>query len=160
VLHYPEYQYDMVRIGIAMYGFVTNKADREHLQEAICWYSAISQIRSVRKGDTVGYGRAGVASKDTRIAVIPVGYGDGFRRSLSNGLGHVVIHGKKCPVIGNVCMDMTMVDIGDLEASVGDRVEIIGPNRSLLEMAQEMKTIPYEVLTGISRRVQRLYVED
>jgi len=160
VLHYPEYQYDMVRIGIAMYGFAANETDREQLQEAISWYSAISQIRSVRKGDTVGYGRAGVAQTDTQIAVVPVGYGDGFRRSLSNGVGYVVIHGRKCPVIGNVCMDMTMVDIGDLNAEVGDRVEIIGPNRPLLEMAEDMKTIPYEVLTGISRRVQRLYVED
>lgn len=160
VLHYPEYQFDMVRIGIAMYGYTSDTLEQEHLKQAIHWYSAISQIRSVEKGKSIGYGRAEIAEKSTRIAVIPVGYGDGFRRSLSKGVGHVVIDGKKCPVIGNVCMDMTMVDIGDLSIDVGDSVEIIGPNISILEVAKQMETIPYEVLTGISRRVQRLYVED
>lgn len=160
VLHYPELQYDMVRIGIAMYGYATDEVHREQLQEAVRWYSAISQIRKVEAGTSIGYGRAGVADKTTRIAVIPVGYGDGFRRSLSNGKGHVVIHDQLCPVIGNVCMDMTMVDIGTLDAAEGDRVEIIGPHISLLKLADDMATIPYEVLTGISRRVQRLYVED
>jgi len=159
-LHYPEYQFDMVRIGIAMYGFSSEKEDRKHLQEAIRWFSAISQIRSVEAGKSIGYGRAGIAEKSTRIAVIPVGYGDGFRRSLSQGKGSVVIQGQKCPVIGNVCMDMTMIDIGDLPAEVGDSVEIIGNTVSLAEIADQMNTIPYEVLTGISRRVQRLYVED
>ena len=160
ILHYPEYQFDMVRVGIAMYGYASSPEDREHLQEAIRWFSAISQIRSVEQGKSIGYGRAGIAETSTRIAVIPVGYGDGFRRSLSKGVGHVMIHGQRCPVIGNVCMDMTMVDIGDLSAEVGDTVEIIGPNAPILELAQKMNTIPYEVLTGISRRVQRLYVED
>jgi alanine racemase len=130
------------------------------LQEAVRWFSAISQIRSVEAGKSIGYGRAGIAEKSTRIAVIPVGYGDGFRRSLSQGKGSVVILGEKCRVIGNVCMDMTMVDIGDLPAEVGDSVEIIGDSISLVEIADRMDTIPYEVLTGISRRVQRLYVED
>lgn len=160
VLHYPEYQFDMVRIGIAMYGYASEKEDRKDLQEAIRWYSAISQIRTVAKGNSIGYGRAAIAQKDTRIAVIPVGYGDGFRRSLSQGIGHVFIQDEKCPVIGNVCMDMTMVDIGNLSVDVGDQVEIIGSNISIIEIAQQMDTIPYEVLTGISRRVQRLYVED
>ncbi|PWL24498.1 MAG: alanine racemase [Fluviicola sp. XM-24bin1] len=160
VLHYPQYQFDMVRIGIAMYGYATEKEDREHLQEAIRWFSAISQIRSVEAGKSIGYGRAGVAEKSTRIAVIPLGYGDGFRRSLSGGKGQVIIHGQPCPVIGNVCMDMTMIDIGDLPAEVGDPVEIIGDSLSLMTLAEQMDTIPYEVLTGISRRVQRLYVED
>ncbi|MCR9174034.1 MAG: alanine racemase [bacterium] len=160
VLHYPEYQFDMVRIGIAMYGFTSLEQDRRHLREAVRWFSVISQIRSVKAGETIGYGRAGVADKSTRIAVIPVGYGDGFRRSLSQGNGHMVIHGHPCPVIGNVCMDMTMLDISDLPAEVGDPVEIIGDTMSLVEVARRMDTIPYEVLTGISRRVQRLYVED
>lgn len=160
VLHYPEYQFDMVRIGIAMYGYSTKKEERKHLQEAVRWCSAISQIRSVEAGKSIGYGRAGIAEKSTRIAVIPVGYGDGFRRSLSQGNGHVVIQDQKCPVIGNVCMDMTMIDIGDIPAEVGDPVEIIGNSISIVELAEQMDTIPYEVLTGISRRVQRLYVED
>ncbi len=160
VLHYPQYQFDMVRIGIAMYGYATDKEEREHLQEAIRWFSAISQIRTVEAGKSIGYGRAGIAEKSTRIAVIPVGYGDGFRRSLSQGKGHMIVHGQKCPVIGNVCMDMTMIDIGELPAEVGDPVEIIGDSISLVEIAQQMDTIPYEVLTGISRRVQRLYVDD
>ncbi len=160
VLHYPEYQFDMVRIGIAMYGYASELKDRKHLQEAIRWYSAISQIRSVEAGKSIGYGRADIVKESTRIAVIPVGYGDGYRRSLSQGVGHVFIHGQKCPVIGNVCMDMTMVDLGELPAEVGDQVEIIGPNISILELANKMDTIPYEVLTGISRRVQRLYVEE
>ena len=160
VLHYPEYQFDMVRIGIAMYGYDSDPEHRSHLREAVHWYSTISQIRRIEKGQSVGYGRAGIADKSTRIAVIPVGYGDGFRRSLSQGVGQMVINGKKCPVIGNVCMDMTMIDIGELDAKEGDTVEIIGSNLSILEIAAKMDTIPYEVLTGISRRVPRLYVED
>lgn len=160
ILHYPEHQYDMVRIGIAMYGYSADFNHREHLQEAVRWYSAISQIRKVEKGTSVGYGRAGITKNATQIAVIPVGYGDGFRRSLGNGVGSMFIQGKACPVIGNVCMDMTMLDIGDIPAEAGDLVEIIGPNISLVEMAEQMHTIPYEVLTGISQRVQRLYVED
>ncbi|MDB2656877.1 alanine racemase [Crocinitomicaceae bacterium] len=160
VLHYPEYQFDMVRIGIAMYGYTSEKEDQQHLQEAVRWFSAISQIRAVASGTSIGYGRASIAERSTRIAVIPVGYGDGFRRSLSQGKGSVVIQGQRCPVIGNVCMDMTMIDIGDLTAEVGDSVEIIGDSISLAEIADQMDTIPYEVLTGISRRVQRLYVED
>lgn len=159
ILNYSQYHYDMVRVGIGMYGFSNSTEHRAHLKDVIHWYSAVSQVRKINAHETVGYGRAGISQKDTRIAVIPVGYADGFRRSLSKGAGGVFIHDTWCPVLGNVCMDMIMVDIGDLQVSAGDRVEIIGDNQPLMKFAKAVNTIPYEVLTGISKRVHRVYIE-
>lgn len=159
-INFPTHQFDMVRIGIGMYGYSANENILQRMEPAINWYSSVSQVKAVKKRDTIGYGRAGVAEKDMKIAIIPIGYADGFRRSLSNGKGGVYIQGKYCPIIGNVCMDMTMVDITDLEVSENDRVEIIGVNQPLSDLANNLQTIPYEVLTGISKRVHRIYLED
>lgn len=159
ILNYSQYHFEMVRVGIGMYGFSNNNEHRSHLKDVIHWYSAVSQVRNIEANETVGYGRAGRSDKDTRIAVIPVGYADGFRRSLSKGVGGVYIHDTWCPVLGNVCMDMIMVDIGELQVAAGDRVEIIGPNQPLMKFAEAVNTIPYEVLTGISKRVHRVYIE-
>ena len=159
ILNYPEFHFDMVRIGIGMYGQTAHEEHKPHLSPVIQWYSAVSQTRDIVAGQSVGYGQAEAPKEKTRIAVIPVGYGDGFRRLLSRGKGGVYIRGKWCPVIGNVCMDMIMVNVGDLDVQPGEVVEIIGPNQTLESMAERMQTIPYEVLTGISRRVHRVYID-
>lgn len=160
VLNFAQFAFEMVRVGIGMYGYTSNNTHLNHLKNVVAWNSAISQIRKVKAGQSVGYARKGKPEKETRIAVIPVGYADGFRRSLSNGKGGVYIQGEFCPVIGNVCMDMIMVDLGPNLAQVGDAVEIIGPHQSLTDLALKMDTIPYEVLTSISKRVHRIYVEN
>ena len=152
---YPEYQMGMVRLGIAMYGIGSNPA----LKEVLRWNSRISQIKVLKAGSTVGYGRAFKANRDMKIAVIPVGYSDGFRRSLGNGVGEVYIQDKPCMVVGNVCMDMCMVDVTDVECVEGDIVELIGTFISLKTLADKMQTIPYEVMTGISKRVPRVYIK-
>ena len=159
VANYPHVAYDMVRLGIGLFGISGNPLIKKQLIPVISWYSAVSQIKSVRRGESAGYGRSFIAEKDTHIAIVPVGYADGFRRELSNGKGRVFIKGKACTVVGKVCMDMTLVDIGELEVNEGDSVEILGPNQSLESLAEQMGTIPYEVMTGISRRVHRIYTE-
>lgn len=156
ITNYPEAQFDMVRLGIGMYG-VNNDP---YLRPAIQWVSSISQIKEVKAGESVGYNRSFVADKDTRIAVIPVGYADGFSRSLSNGKGSVFIDGKQCDVVGNVCMDMIMVEIGNLSANAGDKVEIIGPHQPVQSFASKLNTISYEVMTGFSSRIHRVYIEN
>jgi alanine racemase len=159
VFNFPEYQLDMVRVGIIMYGICTDKNIHKILKPVIRWQSSISQIKNLKSGDFVGYSRSFKASKPMKIAIIPVGYADGFRRSLGNGKGGFYIHGNFCPTVGRVCMDMTMVDITTLDANEGERVEIIGENQSIEKLAGTMRTIPYEVLTSISKRVHRLYLE-
>ena len=155
IQNYPEAQFDMVRLGIGMYGVSSNK----HLRSSISWISSISQVKKIRKGSSVGYGRVFVADRDLRIAVIPVGYADGFRRSLGKGMGGVYIKDQYCPVVGNVCMDMLMVDLKDLSVREGDAVEIIGKHQSILDLATKCDTIPYEIMTSFSKRVHRVYVD-
>jgi alanine racemase len=150
----------MVRLGIGMYGYSSSEKYSSQLTPAVNWYSAVSQVKNVKAGTSIGYDRKGISDLDITIAIIPVGYADGFKRSLSNGKGGVFIQNQYCPVIGNVCMDMIMVNIGRLSVSEGESVEIIGSNQSVLDLANKMETIPYEVLTGISKRVHRVYLED
>ncbi len=156
---YPSSHFDMVRLGIGMYGYSSNDKTKALLQEAVTWKSVVTQVKSIQAGESVGYGCTFVAQKPMKIAVIPIGYADGFRRMLSNGVGSVVIQGEFCPVVGNVCMDMTMVDVTSIDVKEGDGVEIIGEHQSLSSYAQKMNTIPYEVLTSVSSRVHRVYVE-
>jgi len=157
---YPSAHFDMVRIGIGMYGYVSNPLIADQLQQVISWKSVITQIKKLVVGESVGYNRQFIANEDTTIAIIPVGYADGFRKSLGNGNGSVYIQGKKCAVLGNVCMDMIMVEITGIQTRVGADVEIIGSHQTLTELSSLMKTIPYEVLTSISPRVHRVYVEE
>ncbi len=159
-VRYTQAQMDMVRIGIGIYGYSSNSEAQSHLKPAIGWKSVISQIKKIKKGETVGYSRTFIAPKDMLIAVVPVGYADGFKRSLGNSIGGFYVQEKWCPIIGNVCMDMTMIDVTDITTFEGDEVEIIGENQSLVNLAEKMKTIPYEVLTSISRRVHRVYLEE
>ena len=113
----------------------------------------------IQKGDSVGYGRTFIAEEEMKIAIIPVGYADGFRRSLSNGKGSIWINGNCCKVVGRVCMDMIMVNVTGLSIQEGDAVEIIGDQQTMEDFASQMETIPYEVMTSFSRRVHRVYIE-
>ncbi|MES2556519.1 MAG: alanine racemase [Bacteroidota bacterium] len=158
-LHFPDAQYDMIRLGIVLYGYTGDPKVQPELQPGIAWKSAVSQVKNIHAGDVVGYGCSFEATSDMQIAVIPVGYADGFRRSLSNGKGCVYIHGNRCEVIGRVCMDMIMVNVTGLHVLENDEVEIIGEHQTMLDFAASMETIPYEVMTGLSQRMHRVYVE-
>lgn len=151
---FPSHQFNKVRLGIGLFGVSANHAQ---LAQVSSFKTVISQIKKVKAGETVGYSRQGRVTRNTRIAVIPVGYADGLRRILSNGVGKVWINGKLAPIIGNICMDLCMVDVTGLSASEGDVVELFGKNLSIHQVAKWMQTIPYEVLTGISQRVKRTY---
>ncbi|MCX6352569.1 MAG: bifunctional UDP-N-acetylmuramoyl-tripeptide:D-alanyl-D-alanine ligase/alanine racemase [Bacteroidetes bacterium] len=153
----PNAQFDMVRLGIGLYGIDTGNQIQNQLESVSTLKTYISQIKEIPEGETVGYSRKGIATHPTKIAVIGIGYADGFPRSLSNGKGKVLVIGKEASVIGNVCMDMTMIDITGIEAHEGDEVIIFGENMSIEKMAEAMETIPYEVLTSISPRVKRVY---
>jgi Alr-MurF fusion protein len=158
ILRFPEYHFDMVRLGIGLYGLETNNSNEQlHLEPISVLKTVISQIRIVNKGETIGYGRKGIAEKKLKIATIAIGYADGFSRMFSNGKGAVWINGHRATVIGNVCMDMTMVDITGIEAKEGDDVEIFGRHLSIKELAKNIGTIPYEILTNVSQRVKRVY---
>ena len=160
IANYQDAQFDMVRIGIGMYGISSNPNVAKKLKPVIAWKSTISQVKHVVKGESIGYSRSFVAEKDMQIAIIPVGYADGFRRSLSNGKGTVIVNGIACKVLGRVCMDMIMVDVSRIQVKPGDMVEIIGEKQTLSNFSEMMQTIPYEVLTSISKRVHRTYIEE
>lgn len=159
ILNYGHAEFDMVRLGIGMYGITENSGVKAKLSSAIEWHSAVSQVKQLRIGDTVGYGRTFTAIKDMQIAVVPVGYADGFSRLLSNGNGGVYIGNGYCPIVGMVCMDMIMVDVTGLNISEKDPVEIIGSNQSIYTLAEQMGTIPYEVMTHFSMRMHRKFIE-
>lgn len=159
IVQFKDINCSMVRLGIGMYGISPMPAIQPMLEPVLEWYSTISQIKTIEKGQTVGYNRSYVAPRVMRTATIPVGYADGLRRSLSNQVGSLFVHGKECPIVGKVCMDMVMIDVTDVVCAVGDEVEIIGPHQTLEAMAKKMCTIPYEVMTSIAPRVHRLYVE-
>jgi alanine racemase len=152
-------QFDMVRLGIGLYGF--NEELNQQLEVVAQLKTKISQIKKVAKGESIGYGRKGKATKNITIATIAIGYADGFNRLLSNGVGEVYLCNKKAPVIGNICMDMSMLDITHIpEAKVGDAVEIFGEHISANEIAKKINTIPYEILTSVSERVKRVFYVD
>jgi len=157
---FPDAAMDMVRLGIGLYGVSASGDDQQHLQTPGKWKTIISQIKQIKGGESVGYSRAFVAPFDMTIATIPLGYADGLRRTMSNGQGYVVVRGEKAPIVGNVCMDMTMIDVSATHCSEGDEVEIFGEHISLIEFARMCNTIPYEVLTSVSQRVKRVYVEE
>lgn len=157
-LRYPEAHFDMVRLGIGLFGLVSGDQPTA-LEPVISFVSQISQVRKIKPGESVGYGRSFYADQETHIGVIPVGYGDGLSRQLSNGNWQVVIQEKHYPIIGRVCMDMCMVDLGAHPPAVGAEVQLFGPGNTVREMATVLKTIPYEILTSISGRVQRIYLD-
>ncbi|MES2566124.1 MAG: bifunctional UDP-N-acetylmuramoyl-tripeptide:D-alanyl-D-alanine ligase/alanine racemase [Bacteroidota bacterium] len=152
--------YNMVRLGIGIYGVGFNEIEKQHLQNISSLKTRISQIKHLEAGETVGYNRKGVADKKMIIATIPIGYADGFSRKLGNGNYSVFINHKTCRTIGNICMDMCMVDITEVNCQEGDEVIIFETTEQLMEISRAMGTIPYEVLTGISSRVKRVYVQE
>ena len=159
-IHFPKAHYDMVRVGIGIYGFSSDEQVRAQLIPTMNWKSIISQIKLVKKGESIGYGKSFIADKDTNIAIVPVGYADGLKRNLSNGVGKLYVQSKACPIVGNICMDMTMIDITGISVKEGAEVEIIGEHQSILDLANDAQTIPYEILTSIPLRVHRIYIEN
>ena len=157
---FPEARLDMVRLGISLYGIPTNENDRPYLQNVCTLKSVISQIKQVKKGETIGYSRKGKAEKETAIATVAIGYADGLNRALSNGKGSLIVSGKEAPIIGNICMDMCMIDITNIEAKENDEVVIFESTENIENLAKELGTIPYEILTNVSRRVKRVYLHE
>ena len=158
VSRFSEAQFDMVRLGIGLYG--VKLANTPDLIEVSTFKTHISQLKYTMAGDTVGYGRQGKILWDSKIAVIPAGYADGIPRSLGNGAGRFLVNSVTVPVVGNVCMDMCMLDVTGLDVHEGDEVIIFGKGMSVKEVAKAAHTIPYEILTGISGRVKRVYLEE
>lgn len=160
IVRFPQASFDMVRLGIGLYGVEVNDLEQDRLQAVATLKTVVSQIREVAPGQTVGYSRKGVAEQPMRIATIAIGYADGYSRAFSNGVGQVLINGSPAPVMGNVCMDMTMVDVTNVPAAVGDEVIVYGQSQPISELAQKIGTIPYELLTNVSARVRRVFIKD
>jgi Alr-MurF fusion protein len=160
ITRFKQAHYDMVRLGIGMYGVGFNAIEKQNLQNISSLKTKISQIKKVKQGDTIGYNRKGIISTQTQIATIPIGYADGFNRNLGNGNGVVYINDVACKTIGNICMDMCMIDVSHIVCSEGDEVIIFESNEQLMNLSASMSTIPYEVLTSISSRVKRIYVQE
>jgi alanine racemase len=160
ITRFPEAQYDMVRLGIGLYGVASDTNLQAELKTVSQLKTIISQIKRISKGESVGYNRAFVADRDMQIATIPIGYADGYSRRFSQGVGQVMIHDHLLPIIGNVCMDMCMIDLQEIEAQEGDEVIIFGERPSIIDLAKSIGTIPYELFTSISQRVKRIYVQE
>ncbi len=161
IIRHADLHFDMVRPGLGLYGIDSSGVLVGQLQEAGILYTSIAQIKEIPAGDTIGYNRRGKAVTDMRIAVICIGYADGYPRALGNGKGYVLIHGRKAAITGSVCMDMCMVDVTDIpEAKEGDEVIVFGPELPPGQLAAWAGTIPYEIMTGISQRVKRVYVNE
>ena len=156
---FADMQLDMVRLGIGLYG-ISPMGDDATLRPISTLKTIILQIRDVPAGETVGYSRKGVLDRDSRIAALPIGYADGLNRRLGNCNGYCVVNGRRAPYIGNICMDVCMIDVTDIDCKEGDIVEIFGPNLPVSEIAQWLDTIPYEVLTSVSTRIKRVYYSD
>ncbi|HSZ73018.1 MAG TPA: bifunctional UDP-N-acetylmuramoyl-tripeptide:D-alanyl-D-alanine ligase/alanine racemase [Cytophagaceae bacterium] len=157
IVRFPQYSFDMVRLGIGLYGVEVNGMHQDKLMNVGKLITHVSQIKRIDSSETVGYSRKGRITRPTTIATIAIGYADGFDRRFSNGVGKVSVNGKLCPVIGNVCMDMTMVDVSGVEVEEGDEVIVFGDTPTLIEQSRSIGTIPYELLTGIGERVKRIF---
>jgi alanine racemase len=160
ISNFPEAQYDMVRLGIGLYGVSNDEDEQKYLENVGTLKSVISQIRNIDEGESVGYGRRFMAERQTKVATIPIGYADGISRHLGNGVGYVMINQKKAPIIGSVCMDMLMADVTEIDCKEGNTVIIFGEQPTVVEISKLLKTIPYEVLTSISQRVKRIFYRE
>lgn len=161
IAKFPEACFDMVRLGIGLYGDDPTESVHQRLLPVSTLVTSVAMCREIECGESVGYGRSFIAEKPMRIAILNIGYADGLRRSMGNGQGFVWINGHKAPIVGRVCMDMCMVDVTHVVGvHAGSTAEIFGPHIPLREVARAMETIPYEVLTGISQRVRRIYIEE
>jgi len=160
VSRFRDAQFEMVRLGIGLYGVAWNETEQNLLQNVSTLKTIISQIKKIPEGESVGYGRKWVAKKDMLIATVPIGYADGLNRILGNGKGKLFVNGQLAPIVGNICMDMCMLDITDIPANEGDDVIVFGAEIPISKLAADMNTIPYEVLTSVSRRVKRIYYQE
>jgi Alr-MurF fusion protein len=160
IIRFPEAQFDMVRLGIGLYGVAPDSPVTHLLRNVSTLRSSISQLHQLKAGDTVGYGRMERVTAPMVTATIPIGYADGLNRKHGNRRGHVLVHGQRAPIIGNVCMDMVMVDVTGIPCHEGDEVVIFGEGYPITDFARNADTIPYEVLTGISGRVKRVYFQE
>jgi len=160
ISRFPDAQFDMVRLGIGLYGIGVNEQEQKQLQNVSILKTTISQIKNIPEGESIGYSRKWVAKDNMQIATVPIGYADGLNRKLSNGKGKMLVNGKFAPIVGNVCMDMCMIDITNITVNEGDEVIVFGEKYLITDVAKDLETIPYEVLTNVSRRVKRVYYQE
>jgi alanine racemase len=161
ISRYPHLQYDMARLGIGLYGIDQSEQMEGKLQVVSTLKTTVSQVKNIKAGETVGYGRAGKADTAKKIATVSIGYADGYLRSLGLGKGYMLIHGKPASKIGKICMDMLMLDVTDIpDVKEGDTVIVFGKKPTLQKIAELAGTIPYEIMTSISPRVKRIYVQE
>ncbi len=156
IINYPQGQFDMVRLGIGLYGFGNDQKETKALKNVMLLKSIISQVHYVEPGESVGYNRAFIAERKTKTATIPIGHADGISRKLGNKNYAVLVNQQKAPIIGNVCMDMIMIDITNIDCKEGDEIMVFNSQEMVNEMAHKSDTISYEILTAISQRVKRL----
>lgn len=160
IVRFPDYKLDMVRLGIGLYGVEATGQEQQALQSVGTLKTVVSQIKYLSAGETVGYSRRGHLDHDAAIATLAIGYADGYDRGLGNGAGKVWVNGLLCPTIGNICMDMTMIDVTGATVEEGDEVIIFGKEMPILELSKQINTIPYEILTGIGDRVKRVFYKE
>ena len=160
ISRFPQYQFDMVRLGIGLYGVPTCEADKGVLETVVSWNTTINQIKHIPAGDSIGYNRHGRAEHDMRIGIVPVGYADGLSRLLGNGNGTFYVHGRPVKIVGDICMDMCMLDLTEVDAAEGDTVVIFDAEHDINEIARACQTIPYEIMTRVSQRVKRVYYQE
>ena len=160
ITRFTKYQFDMVRLGIGLYGVPTCKADEGVLETVVSLKTTINQIKEIPAGDSIGYNRHGRAAHDMRIGIVPIGYADGLSRLLGNGNGKFYVRDQQVPIIGDICMDMCMLDLTGVNAEEGDTVVVFDAEHSINDIARACQTIPYEVMTRISQRVKRVYYQE
>lgn len=161
ISRFPELQFDMVRMGIGMYGVDPNPEVQKRLQNVATLKTTIAQVREIKAGETVGYSRRGMLMEDSRIATVSIGYADGYFRDFGNGVGHMLVNGKPAATLGSVCMDMCMLNVTNIpEVKAGDRVTVFGADLPVTTLAEWAGTIPYEIITSVSQRVKRIYTNE
>ena len=160
ISNYPQAQYDMVRLGIGLYGISNDFNEQKYLKHVGTLKSVISQLRMVKKGESVGYGRRFIASREIMVATIPIGYADGISRAWGDKGGFITINNRKAKIIGSICMDMLMCDCTGIDCKEGDNVIVFGESPTVTDMAEKLHTIPYEILTSISQRVKRVFYRE
>jgi alanine racemase len=156
--HFPERHMEMVRLGLGLYG--VNARNNEMLNNVSTLRTTILQMHELSPSETVGYSRRGVLERNTKVATLPIGYADGLDRKLGCGKGYCIVNGQKAPYIGNICMDVCMIDVTGIDCHEGDSVVIFGEDLPVTVLSDIVETIPYEILTGISTRVRRVYYQD
>lgn len=157
ITRWPEAQMDMVRLGIGLYGFDAALANNRGLQTVMVLKTTVTQVKTLQPGETVGYSRKGIMPNGGKIATVKIGYADGYTRYFGNGVGKMLVNGHLVPVIGSICMDMTMLDVTGIDVKPGDEAIVFNQEHTIMQLAKDINTIPYEILTNISQRVKRVY---